>query len=262
MSVATEGLEEIQSKVTRETKQASLINQVLTYIEESLKKLTPEEKQDVVTIDLSAYKLDNVVVRETIHDSYNAEIIGEHMFIKYDSKKKEKIHRRLANSAEAHNQNWDVDVNGMCTDNNRNEFLPDVGVWFQMPTQAQRTRPIAEQCPLPDVWVEVFYYRDPDRSRALTNIAFVQQQNLGIEFIGIALPYSTNTFQQNPNPGIDTTPANPLANQNARPFIAPYIIHWDVNNVPVYYRINWNEHLVLRCGWVLEFNIVLNVLAM
>ncbi|POG78891.1 hypothetical protein GLOIN_2v592562 [Rhizophagus irregularis DAOM 181602=DAOM 197198] len=49
MSVATEGLEEIQIKV-------------LTYIEESLKKLTPEEKQDVVKIDLSAYKLDNVVM--------------------------------------------------------------------------------------------------------------------------------------------------------------------------------------------------------
>ena len=75
--------------------------------------------------------------------------------MQYDSKKKEKIHRRLAESAEAHNQNWDVDVNGMCTDNNRNEFLPDVGVWFQIPTQAQRTRPIANQCPLPDVQVKV-----------------------------------------------------------------------------------------------------------
>ncbi|RIA88174.1 hypothetical protein C1645_739593 [Glomus cerebriforme] len=244
-------------RVSRETREVSMINQILTYIEENLK----DEMQDVVMIDLSAYDLDNDDVLEMIHVKYNAEIIGKHMFIKYDGKLKEKIHRRLANSADAHNQNWDVDVNGTCTTGNRDRFLPDVGIWFQMPTKAERVNPIKEQCPLPNVWIEVFYNRDPDRSHALSNIDLVQRQNLGIEFVGIALPYSTAIFQQNPNSGIATILAT-AANQNSRPTRAPYIIHWNANNVPVYYRMNWNQHIVLRCGWVLDFNIVLNVLAM
>ncbi|CAB4479652.1 hypothetical protein RhiirA1_540690 [Rhizophagus irregularis] len=250
----------------RETRQFSMINQILTYIEESLKNLKKnemqDEMQDVVMIDLSAYDLDNDDVREMIHVKYETEIIGKNMFIKYDGILKQRIHRKLANSAEAHNPNWDVDANGMCVLENRDSFLPDVGIWFQMPTKAERVNPIKERCPLPDVWIEVFYNRDPDRIHALDNIALVQQLNLGIEFVGISLPYSTVVFQQNPNPGIATTPVTPSTNQNIRTTRAPYIIHWNVNSVPVYYKMNWNQHIVLRCGWVLDFNIVLNVLAM
>ncbi|PKY17853.1 hypothetical protein RhiirB3_469343 [Rhizophagus irregularis] len=209
----------------RETRQFSMINQILTYIEESLKNLKKnemqDEMQDVVMIDLSAYDLDNDDVREMIHVKYEAEIIGKNMFIKYDGILKQRIHRKLANSAEAHNPNWDVDANGMCVLENRDSFLPDVGIWFQMPTKAERVNPIKERCPLPDVWIE-----------------------------------------QNPNPGIATTPVTPSTNQNIRTTRAPYIIHWNVNSVPVYYKMNWNQHIVLRCGWVLDFNIVLNVLAM
>ncbi|RGB30056.1 hypothetical protein C1646_818132 [Rhizophagus diaphanus] len=207
-------------------------------LEESLKILKQNEMQDVVMIDLSAYDLDNDDVREMIHVKYEAEIIGKNMFIKYDGIFKQRIHRKLANSAEAHNPNWDVDANGMCVLGNRDSFLPDVGIWFQMPTKAERVNPIKERCPLPDVWIEVFYNRDPDRIHAFDNIALVQQLNLA------------------------TTLATPSTNQNTRPTRAPYIIHWNVNNVPVYYKMNWNQHIVLRCGWVLDFNIVLNVLAM
>ncbi|CAG8517322.1 9021_t:CDS:1 [Paraglomus occultum] len=47
---------------------------------------------------------------------------------------------------------------------------------------------------------------------------------------------------------------------NNRPSQAPYLIHWNVNNNPVYCKIDsWNEHLVLRCGWTLEFNMVLSL---
>ena len=35
------------------------------------------------------------------------------------------------------------------------ERRPDVGIWFRKPTQAQRTNPIINQCPPPDVWIEV-----------------------------------------------------------------------------------------------------------
>jgi hypothetical protein len=68
---------------------------------------------------------------------------------------KEKIHRFLANSAEAYNQIWDVDVNVLCTMGRRKEFRTDVGIWFIKPTRAQRRRPIANGCPLPNVWIEV-----------------------------------------------------------------------------------------------------------
>ncbi|CAG8746355.1 hypothetical protein GLOIN_2v1677127 [Rhizophagus irregularis DAOM 181602=DAOM 197198] len=248
MSVSIEGSEE-------------MFTQILTYIEESLENLK-DEIQDVVMIDLSAYDLDNDSVLEMIHVKYNAEIIGKRMFIKYDGKLKQRIHRRLAHSAETHNPNWDVDETGTCTTRNRDTFLPDVGIWFQLVTKAQRVTPIKARCPLPNVWIGVFFNRDPDRSHALSNIDLIQRQNLGIEFVCIALPFSTANFPQNPNPGAATVQATPTANQNSRPTRAPYIIHWNANNVPVYYKMSWNNHIILRCGWALDFNLVLNVLAM
>ena len=42
----------------------------------------PEKKEDVAMISLSAYKLDNINIREAIHERYDAEIIGKDLFIK------------------------------------------------------------------------------------------------------------------------------------------------------------------------------------
>jgi len=55
----------------------------------------------------------------------------------------------------------------------------------------------------------------------------------------IAIPHAANPFPQNQNPGITTTLATPL----------------------VYYSMNWDEHLDLRCRWRIEFNIVLNIIS-
>lgn len=73
---------------------------------------------------------------------------------------KQRIHRRLANSAEGHNANWYVEETGLCTmrnqnQNHRDHFLPDIGIWFQMPTKPERVAPIKARCPLPNVWIEV-----------------------------------------------------------------------------------------------------------
>jgi hypothetical protein len=57
----------------------------LAHIEATLELLEPEEKQDVAVINLSAYELDKVNIREVIHDHYNAEIIDDHIFIKVSS---------------------------------------------------------------------------------------------------------------------------------------------------------------------------------
>ncbi|RHZ84227.1 hypothetical protein Glove_84g175 [Diversispora epigaea] len=218
----------------------------------------PEKKEDVVKVSLSAYKLDNINICEAIHERYNAEIIGKDLFIKYDGYHKEKIHRKLANSAEIHNQNWGVESNVICVVGSNN-FRPDVGIWFKEPTFAQGTRPIANLCPPPNVWIEVFYNRDPDRSHALSKIDLIRQYLTDVEYVGIAIPHAVNPFPENPNPWISTAPATPTPEMPTR---APYIIYLqNVNNNLVYYRMNWNEHLDLRCRWRIEFNIVLNVIS-
>jgi len=105
----------------------------------------------------------------------------------------------------------------------------------------------------------VFFNEDSDRQNALYRVARVQQTHV-IEFVGICLPQLSGPYRRNPFPAVASTHVIPANNQNARPSRAPYLIHWDVNNTPVYYRINWNEHLTLRCGWVLQLNLVLNEL--
>ncbi|RHZ82597.1 hypothetical protein Glove_108g62 [Diversispora epigaea] len=102
------------SETSKETRKPSQINM-------SLESLMPEQMEDVV---------------------------------KHDRKDKEKIYRRLANSTEMHNPNWDVDVNAICVVRGNN-FRPDVGIWFQTPSLAQRSRPIANLSPPLEVWIEV-----------------------------------------------------------------------------------------------------------
>jgi hypothetical protein len=103
----------------------------------------------------------------------------------------------------------------------------------------------------------VFFNEDPYRQNALDRISRVQQSNPTIEFVGIALPQLSNAYLPNPNPVANSVH---LTSENNQPFRAPYLIHWDVNFNPVYYKIRWNEHLALRCGWVLPLNLVLNEL--
>ena len=81
-----------------------------------------------------------------------------------------------------------------------------------------------------------------------------------IEFVAIALPDGRSHFRGNPNPGTILILANPTS-QNTRPYIAPYLIHWNANNIPVYYIVNWNRHIVLRCGVTLHFNIILDIIS-
>ena len=84
----------------------------------------------------------------------------------------------------------------------------------------------------------MFFNEDPDRQNALDRIARVQQSNPTIEFVGIALPQLSQAYRQNPNPGAVSVHVIPENNQNVRPSRAPYLIHWNVNNIPVYYGMN------------------------
>ncbi|CAB4391591.1 unnamed protein product [Rhizophagus irregularis] len=80
-----------------------------------------------------------------------------------------------------------------------------------------------------------------------------------IEYVEIAIPHTYNTFQLNPFPGAPLMSAI-MTGQNRRPQLAPYLIHWDITYTPHYYIINWNLHLRLRCGAIIDFNIILDVL--
>lgn len=81
-----------------------------------------------------------------------------------------------------------------------------------------------------------------------------------IEFVAIALPDERSPFRGNPNPETISILANQTG-QNTRPYLAPYLIHWNANNIPVYYIISWNRHIVLKCGVILHFNIILNIIS-
>ncbi|PKY14571.1 hypothetical protein RhiirB3_426587 [Rhizophagus irregularis] len=83
------------------------------------------------------------------------------------------------------------------------------------------------------------------------------QNTLGI---GIAIPHTYNTFQLNPFSGAPLMSAI-MTGQNRRPQLAPYLIHWDITYTPHYYIINWNLHLRLRCGAIIDFNIIFDVLS-
>ncbi|CAB4376272.1 unnamed protein product [Rhizophagus irregularis] len=249
MSVETEGMEETTT-ISRTTRQTSMINQIDNLLQEQ-----EQRGKDIVKISgLDMSKIDGPVF-EAIHDKYVAEIIENDIFIKYDGMLKERVHAALLISATVHNLNWTVVSQGICMVA-RNQHRPDVGVWFRSPTRRQQQNPIINRCPPPNVWVEVFYDKDPDRSNALNKIAQVHQQRPRIEFVGINLPNNLNRFRMNPNPQAASTAAVP---HNGVPG-APYLIHWDANFNRVYYSLDWNLHVVLRCGWTIEFNHILRIL--
>ncbi|CAG8618353.1 13676_t:CDS:2 [Funneliformis caledonium] len=236
MSVATEGVEETLFEGTRETRQTTKITQICAKIDQLLEQA---QKDDVVEINLpDELGMNNAGARvlEAIHSIYSADRIGNDLFIKYDGLNKERIHYKLVNSAETM---WYSASNGICVVGGA-ERRPDVGVWFTRPTQAQRTHPIINQCPPPAVWIEVFFDKDPDRSNAFNRINYCQQYWNSIEYVGIAIP---ETIHQNPNPWQASTA---VVRQNNRPNQSPYVIHWDRNNNPMYFKYSWNNHLVLR----------------
>ncbi|CAB4439168.1 unnamed protein product [Rhizophagus irregularis] len=254
MSVATEGVEEMLFEGAQETRQASKFIRICAKIDELLEQV---QKDDVVEINLPdelGMNEADAHVLEAIHSIYIADRIGNKLLFKYDGGSKRTIHRRLANSAEAFNPAWFVESNITCCVG-RTELQPDVGIWIIPPTQAQCINPIVNRCPPPDVWIEVFFDRDLDRSNVINSINHCKRFRNGIEYVGIAIPETT---RQNSNPAQASTA---VVRQNNRPNQPPYGIHWDINgNPPVYFTYTWNNHLVLTCGWTLDFNIVLNAI--
>ncbi|CAB4426773.1 unnamed protein product [Rhizophagus irregularis] len=231
---------------------ATEVTQICAKIDELLKKA---QKDDIVEIDLpdelSMNKADAHVL-EIIHMIYSADRIENKLFIKYDGLNKERIHYKLVNSAKTFNPVWYSASNGICVIGGA-ECQSDTGIWFIRPTQAQRTHPIINQCPPPDVWIEVFFNKDLDQSNAINKVNYCQRFWTGTEYLGICIPETTF---QNSNPAQASTA---VVQQNNRPNQPPYGIYWDANeNPPVYFTYTWNNHFNFACGWRIDFNIVLN----
>jgi len=218
------------------------------------------QDQQVVEVYFPDGELKDLKVREMIRSFYDVEIVNyDRLFIKYDGGHKKRIHFKLVSACDTHNRIRFSASNTVCMVGN-NEWKHDVGAWFQRPSFAELSKPIKNFCIPPDLWIEVFYNRDPDREKALEKVDSVQQDLdgiLNIEFVGIAIPDAIGPYHANPNPGAVSVLAT-ATGQNTRPYFAPYLIHWGVNYIPVYYMITWNRHIILRCGVTIYFNIILD----
>ncbi|UZO08672.1 uncharacterized protein OCT59_028925 [Rhizophagus irregularis] len=221
---------EVQTSKTVEARK------VLEQIEKAVRR---RQDQVVVKLQFPDGKLNSLNVRNAIHSYYKAEIINyELLIIQYDGGDKQRIHRKLVMSFENQNGTWYTESN-------------------------ERIMPLKSLCLPPDIWIEVFYNRDPDCQNALEKIDSLQNNLNGIlnvEYVRIAIPHTYNTFWLNPFSGAPSMPAI-VTGQNRRPQLAPYLIHWDVTYTLHYYIINWNLHLRLRCGAIIDFNIILDVLS-
>ncbi|RHZ75649.1 hypothetical protein Glove_212g66 [Diversispora epigaea] len=229
----------------------SKFDEIYAKIQQKLK----EKNSGIVEINFPVGELSNLRLCEDIHNIFNIEIIRDNLFIKCDGGEKEKIHTRLEISFENQNQYWWTSSNTICIVKN-NQYRPSVGVWFQFPTRPQKRMPIIYSCPPPNIWIEVFYNNDNDRSYVFNKINFLQQNTTGIEFVAISLSFELDPFHSKP----ETEMIVHATSQLTQPIKAPYVCHWDLNHNEIWYKMDWNQFIILRCGLTINFDIVLKEL--
>ena len=109
---------------------------------------------------------------------------------------------------------------------------PDVAFWSVAPTRQQFNNPLANHCPPPNLWLELFY-NDRDRDEALTKIQNDVIPTCGatccIVAIGLqrqATNAMINRLGAAAAPGVAAVAAAPLL---GRPHLAPYVGVWAPN---------------------------------
>ncbi|RHZ50002.1 hypothetical protein Glove_508g18 [Diversispora epigaea] len=229
----------------------SKFDKICAKIEQKLKG----KDSGIVEINFPTGELSNLKLCENIHNTFNTEIIGDNLFIKCNGGEKERVHVKLFVSFENQNQYWWTSNNTVCTVRG-NQYRPDVGVWFRSPTRPQRRMPITYACPPPNVWIEVFYNNDNDRSYAFNKINFLQQNTTGIEFVAISLSSELSPFRPKP----ETEMMVHATIQSTRPTKAPYVCHWNLNHNEIWYKIDWNQFITLRCNLIISFDTILKEL--
>lgn len=94
----------------------------------------------------------------------------------------------------------------------------------------------------------------------INKIAHIQPYCLNTEFVIIVVPVTELPFPPNRDPNVNSTCATP---QTACPSHAPYLGHLPrgSNIIAIqWYKMEWNEFLLLRCGANIYFNDILQVL--
>ncbi|CAG8596543.1 5003_t:CDS:2 [Paraglomus occultum] len=236
-------------------------SKAISQIEEKLRHArdAASEELEIIEIDLPTIKTKKrEKVLEAIHAVFQAERIDNKLFIKCDGCGKGQVHLVLASSIWTQLPNWLVCSDGIAVVNG-NEFRPDVGGWSPRPTFAERFQPIINRTPPPLLWIEVAFDRSNDRDNALSKIAYVQRYCPNTEFVLIVISYRS-PIPANPNPDATSVVATASA---SRSLIVPYLSHWDIGvafGAALWYKMQWNEHIVLDCGANLYFNDVLRCL--
>lgn len=185
------------------------------------------------------------------------------------------MHKAVNTSLTGQLPAWGIVNDAICVING-NQFRPDIGGWNPPPTRPQRLFPLIYQCPPPNLWIEVIQnlcvlnssngyvlqvaWNDQDRDAALTKITYLLQHCQNTEFVLIVLLRSLAVFPPNPTPGIPSVAVG--APFLARPRNAPYVGRWPPGALiggAQWHIMQWNHHLVLVTGALLEFNPILEI---
>ncbi|GBC49385.2 hypothetical protein GLOIN_2v1848977 [Rhizophagus irregularis DAOM 181602=DAOM 197198] len=154
-----------------------LIADINKKIAEKKKLNGPEQK----VVKISLPQIDPKVrfdVLDSIYNFFQADRIGEDLYIKFDSGEKEDIYDELRSSLK--------------------KQLPE---WW---SQEKVAFPFIYNCPPPQIWIEVAYNITNDREQALEKIRSSKCYCCKTEFIIIVLPHGKEPYHQNPSPGSDS----------------------------------------------------------
>jgi len=211
------------------------------------------KNQVVVDVDLLVMDLPKVSLEAIVKFFPRVEIIEEVLYFKCDGYLKtvtQTYFDRLIHAAQpgwASSQNLTLRVGA-------HVFLPDY-CSFNVPIPLlQIQRPAIHGLVMPNLWVEVAYNNGADRQKAFNSIAYAIGFCPNTEFVCVVLKNADSLLPTpNPNPAAVSVHSAAVP---AQPLNGPYIVHWGVGvayNNPTYYRVVWNEHLVLGVGVTVEF---------
>ncbi|CAJ0871637.1 3145_t:CDS:2, partial [Entrophospora sp. SA101] len=237
--------------------ESKVISQIENEVNEELHEMHDVDIIELELPEIKAKGRKRDKIFEAIHDIFNAEIVDNKLFIKFNGGIKAEIHKKVTYSLDQQlPPTWWTQIDTICVVNG-NQYQPDVGGWNPKPARNQRLNPIINLCPPPLLWIEVTYDNSGDRDNAMNKFTCVQPYCLTTEFVIIVVPATETAFPANPNPGVLSMVGTP---KTARPSYAPYLSHWPMGNTVRWYKMKWNRHLVLGCGVNIDFNDILQVL--
>ncbi|CAG8703629.1 3014_t:CDS:2, partial [Ambispora leptoticha] len=141
-------IQEIREKLSRVLKnlvnsiQDNTKSEMISQIENEINATLSEVHGDVDVIELElpqikakGKKRDKIF--EAIHNIFDAEIIDNKLFSKYNNGVKAEIHSKLTYSLDQQLPTWWNQIDTICVVNG-NQYRPDVGGWNPKPTLDQR----------------------------------------------------------------------------------------------------------------------------